>query len=202
MKLSLVPRERRFFTLFAQQGELVSQTLDELSKSLLEGRSRLPRLQDLEHQCDEVTREIYELVNRSFVAPFEQEDIMHLAGGLDDIVDLAEELGDKLELYQITEITSSARSMGEVLADAGGAVARATEHLEQMSAVTPYRDQLHQFENAGDHLYRDSLAALFSVERGAAELIKWKDIYDLLEEALDRCEHVANILSTIQVKNA
>ena len=84
MRLSLVPQERRFFDLFKQQGQLVAESLTELSKSLLEGRSRHPRLRDLEHRCDDVTREIYELVNRTFVAPMEQEDILTLAGALDD----------------------------------------------------------------------------------------------------------------------
>ena len=202
MRLSLVPRERRFYDLFRRQGVLVSSTLEELSKSLLEGRSRHPRLRDLEHECDDVTREIYELVNRTFVAPFEQGDIMLLAGALDDIVDLAEEIGDKMELYRISEITPAARSMGEVLADAGEALARATENLENLGSITAHRDQVHQKENDGDRLYREALGTLFSSERTATELVKWKDIYDLLEEALDRCERVANLLSAIQVKNA
>src|SRR5256886_12260920 len=83
MRLSLVPRERRFFDLFKQQGQLVAESLTELSKSLLEGRSRHPRLRDLEHRCDDVTREIYELTNRTFAAPMEQEDILTLASALD-----------------------------------------------------------------------------------------------------------------------
>ena len=89
MRLSLMPRERRFYDLFKQQGKLVSDSLTELSKSLLEGRSRHPRLRDLEHRCDDVTREIYELTNRTFVVPMEQEDILSLASALDDIVDLS-----------------------------------------------------------------------------------------------------------------
>src|ERR1700738_1226050 len=119
MKLSLVPQERRFYELFRQQGKLLSQTLDELSKSLLEGRSRHPRLRDLEHKCDDVTRDIYLLVNRTFVAPLEQEDILTLAAALDDIVDLAEEVADKLVLYRVTQVTAPARSIGECLDRAG-----------------------------------------------------------------------------------
>src|SRR5918911_5608542 len=124
MKLSLVPRERRFFDLFREQGELVSESLLELSKSLLEGRSRHPRLRDLEHRCDDVTREIYELVNRTFVAPIEQEDILTLAAALDDIVDLAEEVSDKLVLYRVTQVTQEARMIGEGLDRAGVEISR------------------------------------------------------------------------------
>ncbi len=202
MKFGLVPRERRFYELFVQQGQLVKRTLDELSKSLLEGRSRLPALRDLEHQCDEVTREIYLLVNRTFAAPFEQADIMQLASRLDDIVDLADEIGDKLDLYRIDAITQPARAMGEVLADAGGELALAMGGLENLSSVTPHRERLHEYENTGDRIYREALAALFSDEWPVTDVIKWKDIYDLLEQTLDRCEHVANLLATIQVKNA
>ncbi|HEX4214849.1 MAG TPA: DUF47 family protein [Candidatus Dormibacteraeota bacterium] len=202
MKFSLVPRERRFYELFRRQGELVSQTLDELSKSMLEGRSRHPRLRDLEHQCDEVTREIYELINRTFVAPFDQEDIISLASSLDDIVDLAEEIGDKMELYHVGEITPSARAMGETLADAGAALSRALDEIEGFAQLDRYRIKVHEHENEGDRLYREAVAELFSVDRPAVELVKWKDIYDLLEQSLDRCEKTVNLLSTISIKNA
>src|SRR4030081_3512653 len=115
MKFSLVPQERRFYDLFAKQGALVHETLVELSKSLLEGRSRHPRLRDLEHACDAVTAEIYELANRTFVTPIDQEDILALASSLDDVVDLAEEVSDKLELYRVRDITETAKAIGECL---------------------------------------------------------------------------------------
>jgi uncharacterized protein Yka (UPF0111/DUF47 family) len=202
MKLSLVPRERRFFDLFRRQGELVSMTLDELSKSLLEGRSRHPRLRDLEHECDDVTREIYELINRTFVTPFEQEDILSLASSLDDIVDLAEEIGDKLVLYHVEEVTPPARAMGETLASAGLALGRALEDLEGFHDLAHYRGEVHDKENEGDRLYREAVADLFSHDGSAVDIVKWKDIYDLLEEATDRCERTVNLISAISIKNA
>ncbi|MEA2654850.1 MAG: uncharacterized protein QOI23_215, partial [Chloroflexota bacterium] len=119
MRLSLVPRERKFYELFQRQGALVSETLTELSKSLLEGRSRHPRLRELEHECDDVTREIYNLTNRTFSAPIEPEDILQLAHSLDGIVDFAEEVADKIELYSVGTITDSAKDFGECLAKAG-----------------------------------------------------------------------------------
>jgi uncharacterized protein len=202
MKLSLVPRERRFFELFRRQGELVSMTLDELSKSLLEGRSRHPRLRDLEHECDDVTRDIYELINRTFVTPFEQEDILALASSLDDIVDLAEEIADKLVLYRVEVVTGPARAMGEALADAGLALGRAMEDLEGFHDLVRYREEVHAQENEGDRLYREALGELFANDWPAVELVKWKDIYDLLEQALDRCERTVNLVSAISIKNA
>jgi uncharacterized protein Yka (UPF0111/DUF47 family) len=202
MKLSLVPRERRFYDLFRRQGQLASQTLDELSKSLLEGRSRHPRLRDLEHECDEVTREIYLLVDRTFVTPFDQGDIHALASSMDDIVDLAEEISDKLVLYRVGQVTLAARSMGEALARAGASLAGALDNLEGFSNLDQYREEVHRRENEGDRLYRDALGELFADSQSAVELLKWKDIYDLLEQAMDRCERTVNLISTISVKNS
>src|SRR5438477_11070031 len=107
MKLTPVTPGRRFYELFRTQGKLVSETLTELSKSLLEGKSRHARLMDLEHECDDVTHQIFNLVNSTFITPLDQEDILLLASSLDDVVDLAEEAGDKIELYRIQHITDT-----------------------------------------------------------------------------------------------
>ena len=141
MKFSLVPQERRFYDLFAKQGALVHDTLVELSKSLLEGRSRHPRLRDLEHEADDVAHEIYRLVNQTFVTPIEREDILLLASSMDDVVDLAEEEADKIDLYQIQVISDAARKMGENLAKAGTAPprARATSRASPSSSRTGSR---------------------------------------------------------------
>ncbi len=203
MKLRLLPRERRFYVLFRKQGQLVSETLAELSKSLLEGRSRHPRLRDLEHECDDVTHEIYNLVNRTFVTPLEQEDILLLASSLDEIVDLAEEVADKLELYRVVEVTKHARAMGEALDRAGVEIARALDTLETFQDHEARRLEVHRLENEGDRIMRAALGELFADDsQPAAHLIKWKDLYDLLEATMDECEHVAHLLERITIKNA
>src|SRR5438128_11484772 len=120
MKLSLIPQGwKRFYDLFRTQGQFVSEALTELSNSLLEGRSRHARLRDLEHECDEATHQIHNLVNSAFVTPLDEEDILLLASSLDDVVDLAEEAGDKIDLYRIQNISDPARQMGEYLDRAG-----------------------------------------------------------------------------------
>src|SRR6266702_3906127 len=101
MKLSLVPTERRFYELFRKQGELLSETLSDLSKSMLEGRSRHPRLRDLEHQADNVTHEIYRLTNRTFVTPIDQEDILLLAHSLEETMDECEHCAEVIETLSI-----------------------------------------------------------------------------------------------------
>ena len=202
MKWSIVPRERRFFELFERQGRLVEETLAELSKSLLEGSSRHPRLRDLEHECDGVTHEIYNRINRTFVTPLEREDIYQLAASLDDIVDLAEEVADKIELYGVGEVTPRARRMGETLAQGGHEISQALSRLEDFQDLEPHRLAVHRLENEGDTLVREALADLFAREGSPSDLIKWKDLYDLLEETMDRIEQVANVLGAIAIKNA
>jgi predicted phosphate transport protein (TIGR00153 family) len=202
MKFSLVPRERRFYDLFSHQGRLVHVSLVELSKSLLEGRTRHPRLRDLEHEADDVAHEIYSLVNRTFVTPIEREDILALASALDDIVDLAEEVSDKIDLYHVKEITEYARRMGENLASAGEIMARILEDLEGFKELEPRRIEIHRLENETDLVTREALAALFTDESSPADLVKWKDIYDLLEATMDGCETAAQVLEAIAIKNA
>ncbi|HEY8634622.1 MAG TPA: DUF47 family protein [Candidatus Dormibacteraeota bacterium] len=203
MKLSFVPQGgQRFYDLFRKQGELVSETLSELSKSLLEGKSRHARLRDLEHQCDEVTHQIHNLVHSTFVTPIEQEDILLLASSLDDVVDLAEETGDKIDLYEIGVISDAAKAMGEQLAKAGTEVAGALDRLEGFAELKPHRLEIHRLENEGDRITREAIGELFSKVSDATELVKWKDIYDLLEATMDACEHAANVMETISIKNA
>jgi uncharacterized protein len=203
LKLSLIPREHRFYDLFKRQGSLVSETLTELSKSLLEGRSRHPRLRDLEHICDDVTHEIYNLTNRTFSAPMEQEDILMLAHSLDEVVDLAEEVADKIELYGIATITDSAKEFGECLAKAGIELAKALGLLEDFNGLDPVLKNVHRLENEGDQITRVALQKLFADKHQTpADLIKWKDLYALLESTLDECESVAEIMETISIKNA
>ncbi len=202
MRFSIVPQERRFYNLFEQQGALVEETLRELSKSLLEGRSRHPRLRDLEHECDDITHEIYRLINRSFVTPIEREDIYALASSLDDIVDLAEEVADKIDLYKVAEVTPQARAIGENLSQAGRELAAALKDLEGFENLEAHRIEVHRLENECDRINREALGELFSDGLSAADLVKWKDIYDLLEATIDRCEQTANVLEAISIKNA
>lgn len=177
--------------------------MTELSKSLLEGRSRHPRLRDLEHECDDVTHEIYNLTNRTFSAPIEPEDILLLAHALDEVVDFAEEVADKIDLYGIGEITDSAKDFGECLAKAGIELAKALGMLHDFNGLDSVLQNVHRLENEGDQITRLALQRLFEANhQKPVDLIKWKDIYALLESTLDECESVAEIMETISIKNA
>jgi len=203
LKLSLIPREHRFYELFQRQGALVGETLTELSEALSEGRNRHPRLRELEHMCDDVTREIYNLTNSTFTTPIEQEDILLLAHGLDQVVDLAEEVSDKIDLYKVESITDSAKQFGECLAKAGVELAKAVDRLEDFKGIDAVLQEIHRLENDGDSITRFALQRLFEMNhKTPADVIKWKDLYSLLESTLDECESVAEIIETIAIKNA
>jgi len=203
LKLNLIPRERRFYALFSQQGALVSETLTELKDSLSSGKSRHSRLRELEHACDDVTHEIYNLTNRTFTTPMEQGDILLLAHALDDVVDLAEEVSDKIDLYEIASITDPAKQFGECLAKAGIELAKAVNKLEDFSDLDPVLQEIHRLENEGDSITRYALQRLFeSNQRTAVEVIKWKDLYSLLESTLDECESAAEIIETVAIKSS
>jgi len=199
----LVPREGRFYELFGKEAALVSDTLRELNRSLHDGKSAHARLRDLEHECDDIARDIYNLTNRTFTTPMEPEDILLLAHSLDGIVDLAEETSDKIDLYKASPIPDSARQLGDCLAAAGAALEQAVKNIENSAALPPLLEEIHRLENEGDHLTREALRKLFNGnQQSPADVIKWKDLYDLLEASIDACESVAEIIETIAVKNA
>ena len=202
-KLNLVLRERRFYELFNQQGQFIREALGELSRSLDEERSHHSTLRDIEHRCDKVTHEIYNLTNRTFVPPIDQEDILMLAHSLDDVVDLAEEVSDKIDLYGVRSITDSAKSFGQCLARAGTVLATALERFSASEDIVPALEEIHRLENEGDAITRQALQKLFDLNhQSAADLIKWKDLYALLEATLDECESAAEILESIIIKKA
>jgi uncharacterized protein Yka (UPF0111/DUF47 family) len=143
------------------------------------------------------------LTNRTFTTPMEPEDILMLAHSLDEVVDLAEEVADKIDLYGIATITDSAKEFGECLAKAGIELAKALDMLEDFKGLDPVLKDIHSLENEGDEITRVALQKLFTGNHQTpVDLIKWKDIYALLESTLDECESVAEIMETISIKNS
>lgn len=193
----------RFFELFDQEAGLVRETLNELSTSLQEGRSRHERLRELEHSCDDVAHLIYTLTNQTFTTPIEREDILSLAHSMDGIVDLAEEASDKIDLYKATPIPEPARRLGACLGAAGEQVEKAVKALARETDIAPALLEIHNIENEGDRITREALQLLLGErDHSPVDVIKWKDLYDLLEATMDECESVAEILETIAIKNA
>jgi len=203
--LSLVPREKRFYDLFEQQasilvsaGALLKETLDEAGD--LSDRRR--EVKDLERLGDGVTYEIMRSLNETFVTPFDHEDISALAAGLDDILDYIEEIADTVNLYRITTVSRPASELADLLAQAVVQLERAVGKLRSGKKDGEYAIEVHRLEDIGDSTSRHAIAELFQGQRDPLEVIKLKDLYGLLEDALDRCEDVANVIENIASKNA
>jgi uncharacterized protein Yka (UPF0111/DUF47 family) len=203
--MSLLPREQRFYDLFEQQatllvraGLLLKETLDDAEG--LPARRR--EIKDLERLGDKITYETMRSLNETFVTPFDHEDISALAAGLDDILDYIEEIADTVNLYGITTIPRAASELADLLAQAVAQLEQAVGKLRSGEKDGEYTIEVHRLENVGDSTSRHAIAELFQGQRDPLEVIKLKDLYSLLEDALDRCEDVANVIENIAIKNA
>jgi uncharacterized protein len=203
--LSLVPREQRFYDLFEQQATiLVSASV--LLKEALGDMGDLParqrEIKDLERLGDKYTYEIMRTLNETFVTPFDHEDISALAAGLDDILDYIEEIADTVNLYKIMVISRPASELADLLAQSVAQLEQAVGKLRSGKKDGEYIIEVHRLEDIGDSASRRAIAELFQGQRDPLEVIKLKDLYSLLEDALDRCEDVANVIENIAIKNA
>jgi uncharacterized protein len=202
---SLIPRERRFYDLFEQQAATIVRSADLLERALADVGSLSAFQQEikvLENRGDQITHEIVSTLNRTFVTPFDHEDIYTLASGLDDILDYVEEVADTANLYGITTIPEPARELARLLARAVAQLEQAIGKLESGKGGDEHSAEVHRLEDVGDSTSRHAIAELFSGQYPLLEVIKLKDLYGLLEDALDRCETVANVLEGITTKNA
>jgi predicted phosphate transport protein (TIGR00153 family) len=203
--LSLVPRVQRFYDLFEQQATiLVSASV--LLKEALDDMGNLParqrEIKDLERLGDKYTYETMRTLNETFVTPFDHEDISALAAGLDDILDYIEEIADTVNLYKIMVISRPASELADLLAQAVAQLEQAVGNLRSGKKDGEYIIEVHRLEDIGDSASRRAIAELFEGQRDPLEVIKLKDLYSLLEDALDRCEDVANVIENIAIKNA
>jgi predicted phosphate transport protein (TIGR00153 family) len=202
---SLIPRERRFYDLFEQQAATIVRSADLLERALAdvgELSAFQQEIKVLENRGDQITHEIVSTLNRTFVTPFDHEDIYTLASGLDDILDYVEEVADTANLYGITTIPEPARELARLLARAVAQLEQAIGKLESGKGGDEHSAEVHRLEDVGDSTSRHAIAELFSGQYPLLEVIKLKDLYGLLEDALDRCENVANLLEGITTKNA
>jgi uncharacterized protein len=202
---SFIPRERRFYDLFEQQAATIVRSAGLLERALTDVASLATcqrEIKALEHQGDEITHEIVSTLNRTFITPFDHEDIYALASGLDDILDYIEEVADTANLYRITAIPEAARELTKLLTLAVAQLEQAISKLESGKGIDEHSAEVHRLEDVGDSTSRRAIADLFSDQHPPLEVIKLKDLYGLLEDALDRCETVANVMEGIATKNA
>lgn len=205
-RLSLLPREGRFFILFDECAKNASEVAV-LLKRMLDNWKDIGKdvqaITELEHKGDTLTHEIISLVHRTFVTPLDREDIALLAHSLDDIIDFIESAADTMLLYRIESPTSRAKELADIIVQITAEVAKATSELRQkmdLKHILEHCVEINRLENAADRVYRSALAELFSQSSDIPYIIKWREIYEQMETATDRCEDVANVLEGVALK--
>jgi hypothetical protein len=199
------PRDREFFDLFEEAGGNIARAADLLDQMLANWPERAALARDIlicEQDGDRITYEIIQRLNQTFVTPIDREDILELVGALDDVVDLTEEVADYLGLYRIEAPMEQAQRLAHILHQATRQVAEAIPQLRDFGDVSGYSVEIHRLENDGDRVVREAVASLFQDGIDPMVVIRWKDIYERLEAAIDACERVANVMSNIVIKNS
>ena len=203
-RFSLVPKDREFFNLFDEAGTNIlhaAQLLDRLIKQWPDAGGLGREILICEQEGDRITHDIIHRLNSTSVTPIDREDIFALASALDDIVDFTEEAADFMGLYHIEAPMEQALQLTGVLEDACRNIAQALARLRGFQELNHYFVEVNRLENEGDRITREALASLFRGGIDPMVVIKWKDIFDRLEHAIDACEKVANILEGIVVKH-
>jgi predicted phosphate transport protein (TIGR00153 family) len=198
------PKERAFFDLFEEAGANCSRAGALLERMLKLWPDHGEILRDVvvcEHEGDRITQQIIQRLNQTFVTPFDREDIIALASALDDIVDYIEEIADFLGLFQIEAPTDQSQRMAAVLHEATRQIDEAIPRLRNLSDVHPFTVEVNRLENEGDRILREAVATLFQHGIDPMMVIRWKDIYERLESAIDATETAVNIMEGIVIKN-
>jgi predicted phosphate transport protein (TIGR00153 family) len=200
----LIPREERFFDLFEEQGRNIAagaKRLREMIFDFSDAPAKALAIKELEHAADVLTHELIRKINTTFITPFDREDVYALASRLDDVLDLIEAAADRLVLYRIKEPTSGARAFAEVIVKTADSVEAAVSCLRTSSqSYHTHCVEVNRLENEADRLLKELIAALFADVSDPIEVIKWKEIYETLEEVTDRCEDVVNVIEGIMLK--
>jgi uncharacterized protein len=205
VRFRLVPRDESFFELFVRLASKVEEggkAFQDLIVDFDEVGRKASRLQDLEHEGDEITHEIMKRLNTVFVTPLDHEDIHRLASGLDDVLDHIEAAADLFVLHKIEHPLPEMKAQADVLILTCTATREALETLPRYRELEPYWVEVNRLENEGDRIYRRAVADLFGGDHKAMDVLKWKDIIDETESAIDQLEDVSNMLEGIALKNA
>jgi len=202
---SLVPRDKHFFKEFISLGEEVrngARALKQMIATDPPDVAKVEVIKEIEHNCDRYTRSIIDRLNRTFVTPLDREDIHALAGSLDDVMDSIDAAAAVIKLYKITTVRNGAKRLVEVVCDSVDGITQALAMLERRDGVLELAAKLKQLEHEADRVHQDAIVELFDQEKDPIVVIKWKEIFDFLEAATDRCEDVANLLEGVVVKHA
>ncbi|MFC2022758.1 DUF47 domain-containing protein [Chloroflexota bacterium] len=208
-RFPFLPREDKFFDLFEQSARnmvKVAQSLKELVDTWQDIEQKINEISELEHHGDNLTHQVIAQLHRSFITPFDREDIALLAHSMDDVTDFIHAAADAMLIYNVSKPTQRARELADIIVQATLEVERAMPRLRRSGAelkhILDHCVEINRLENMADRVYRAALAELFTDSKDIPHVIKWREIYGHMESATDRCEDVANVLEGVALKHA
>jgi predicted phosphate transport protein (TIGR00153 family) len=205
MGFSFLPREDEYFKMFTNMAEKIEEAstilMEMLGSDGSDFSSFTKRIKDVEHECDQITHEITTKLNKSFITPFDREDIYTLSVALDDICDYIDAAARAIVMYDIRAFSDNARTLARVIRDMGIQIKGAVSILSKPKNINAYFVEIHRLENEADDVYFNAIGDLFKDATDPIAVIKWKELYEILENATDRAESVANIIESIVLKH-
>jgi predicted phosphate transport protein (TIGR00153 family) len=202
---SLIPREEKYFEIFNEMAgsiDAAGRTLVRLFEDISNAERYAEELGAIEHKCDELMQDVLKQLNKSFITPIDREDIHTLVSALDTVVDLMEGTAARVIMYGVKESTPAMQELAHLLAETAGVLARSVAKTGSHEGLLDSLIEVHDLESKGDGLYRKAIRELFANNTDALRVIKCKEIYEKLEDAIDACEDAANVLENITLKNA
>jgi predicted phosphate transport protein (TIGR00153 family) len=201
----LIPREEAFFDSFvttATEIRFAATLFREMVEPDEPLWDRAARINDVEHRCDALTRDVLLRLHRTFVTPIDREDIHALALALDDVADAIDDCAKLMQLYRLDRVRTGVRELAGILVEQTEQVERAMQALRDKALVSTSTAEIDRLEHEADVAYQQAIVALFDNEKDPIQVIKWKELYGYLEAATDRCEDIGNVLDGIAVKHA
>src|SRR5690242_10122128 len=201
----LIPRDEQFFDLFNQLAAHLTSSAQMLNRLFAEPErvvDHVRAIKDVEHKADLLTSQVNQRIDKSFITPIDREDIHMLASRLDDVIDLLDGTARRFAMLHISEVLPPARQLSAILLRAANEIQAAVKEMRKPVAVHQHVARIKQLEEEGDAVYHEAVGALFSGTPNALDVIKWKEMYDTLEGAIDSCMGVAQVLQSISLKNA
>lgn len=205
MAFRLLPREDEYFALFSQMTEKIQQASNSLVAMMQDRResfeTHVKHIKDVEHECDELTHKVTTKLNKSFITPFDREDIFALVVALDDVCDYIDAGARAILMYDIREISDHAKHLAKVIQSLAIEINSAVLLLSKPDGMNQHIVEIHRLENEADDVYFRAIGELFQNETDTLTVIRWKELYEILENATDHCERVANIVESIILKH-
>jgi hypothetical protein len=204
----LLPRDDDFFALFERHAALTVEGAKEMQRLVQGGqnvRMLAARITEIEHETDVITHACVERLHKTFITPFDRDDIHRLITRMDDVMDYIESAAISVMLYELSEMTAPARELADVLVRSTESVAVAVsglKNVKQSQAILDACIEVNRLENEGDEILRGALADLFREAKDPLMVLKWKEVYEALENATDRCEDVANVIEGVVLEHA